>query len=1198
MTFSELLRTVRDRQIRLYADGDSLRFDAPPGQMTPDLKAQLARHKPQLLQLLQNRHASGAGDGAPTNSLAEFAQTRPNADQQAQSVSFGQDRLWFLDRLHPNAHGYILPARFELRGALDRSALQQALAAVDQRHDVLRSVLRAGPDGPVQVVRPATDLPPFPLPMVQASTPAEVTAIARQEAMKPFDLSSDRMMRALLVRHPGEEHHAEGHTLLLTQHHVASDGWSVAVVMRDIETAYTAILDGKTPDLPDLPVQYADVAAWQHERWTSGTWETDLRYWQQQLAGTLPVLDLPLDGTRPAIQQFDGAAVRKDLSPALTKAVDRYARQTNSTPFVVLLAAYASVLHRYTGQDDLIVGVPVAGRTEEEMEPLAGFFVNTLPIRIRLADHPSFADLVLGVRDVSMDAFQHQSVPFEKIVEAVQPNRSPSRPPIFQTLFALQNLPGDALTLPDLDPAPLEYTWSSSKFDVSLFVERRGDAFHLIAEYQTDLFAEDRMNRLLGHVETLLKSALDAPETAVSDLDLLPETERDLVLYDWNDTVADVDLSLSLPELVDRQTANTPEKTAIRFGETSVSYRELTDRSDRLAGYLRAEHGIETGARVGLCIDRTPDLLVALLAIQKTGAAYVPLDPAYPAERITLILEDCDASLVLTREAVRDRIPRTPHAPAVVSVDGDRDAIRQATPLPQTDRPAQTGVAYIIYTSGSTGRPKGVVIEHRSAVSLIQWSQTAFSDAEMDGVLFSTSICFDLSVFEIFTPLSRGGAVVLAENALHLHRLDARDSVTLVNSVPSVMEEVLRAGNLPDSVRTVCLAGEPLRRSLVDRLYDQHSMLERVVDLYAPSETTTYSTCAVREPGGRETIGGPIANTRLYVLDEQRRPVPPGILGELYIGGTGVTRGYWNRPDLTEQRFLRDPFVPEGDAMGDRMYRTGDIVRWLPDGVLEYAGRTDHQVKIRGHRIELGEIETVLDRTPGVGEARVLVRTDSEADAPPMLVAYVVPTGANAGGAATDDREEDSDDDSDDDSNEGERGGVEPVTAASLRGTLSDQLPSYMVPDAFMLIGVLPKFPNGKLDREALPAPVRSRESVQKEYVPAADEMQITVADAWKSVLDIEQVGIDDTFFDLGGHSFLLARLQAHLERVLDREISLLSFFQYPTIRTFSSALQEPASRPSAPHNASASASAFDTEKSRAEKQRAARSRRRPRSDL
>lgn len=1188
MTFSELLRTVRDRQIRLSADGDSLRFDAPPGQMTPDLKAQLARHKPQLLQLLQTQRSTASGNGAADRSLAAFAKTRPNAEDEAQPVSFGQDRLWFLDRLHPNAHGYILPARFELRGPLDRSALQQALAVVNQRHDVLRSVLRAGPDGPVQVVRPAADLPPFPLPVVEASTPEEVDAIAHQEAVTPFDLSTDRMMRATLVHHTeanegvantGEANEdAERHTLLLTQHHIASDGWSVAVVMRDIEAAYTAILSGTEPDLPDLPVQYADVAAWQHERWSSGVWETDLRYWKQQLAGTLPVLDLPLDGTRPAIQQFDGAAVRNDLSPDLTRAVDRYARETNSTPFVVLLAAYASVLHRYTGQDDLIVGVPVAGRTEEEMEPLAGFFVNTLPIRIRMADHPSFADLVRGVRDVSMDAFQHQSVPFEKVVEAVQPNRSPSRPPIFQTLFALQNLPGDALTLPGLKPAALEYTWSSSKFDLSLFVERRGDAFHLIAEYQTDLFAEDRMRRVMGHVETLLQSALDAPDTAISDLDLLPEAEHQLVLYDWNDTAADFDLNLSLPELVDRQTAKTPESAAIRFGETSISYRELTERSDRLAGYLRAEHGIATGSLVGLCIDRTPDLVFALLAVQKTGAAYVPLDPAYPAERITLILEDCDASLVLTRDAVRDRIPHTPHAPTIVSVNGDRDAIRRATPLPPTDRPAPTDVAYIIYTSGSTGRPKGVVIEHQSAVSLIQWSRAAFSDAEMAGVLFSTSICFDLSVFEIFTPLSRGGAVILAENALHLHRLDARNAVTLVNSVPSVMEEVLRAGRLPDSVRTVCLAGEPLRRSLVDRLYDQHPALERVIDLYAPSETTTYSTMAVRERGGRETIGGPIANTRLYVLDEKRRPVPPGVRGELYIGGTGVTRGYWNRPDLTEQRFLRDPFVPEGDAMGDRMYRTGDIVRWLPDGVLEYAGRTDHQVKIRGHRIELGEIETVLDRTPGVGEARVLVWTDSEeASAPPMLVAYVVPAGTGR---------------TDLESGEG------PVTAASLRGTLSDQLPSYMVPEAFMLIGTLPKFPNGKLDREALPAPVRSRESVQKEYAPAADEMQITVANAWKSVLDIEQIGIDDNFFDLGGHSFLLARLQAHLERVLDREISLLSFFQYPTIRTFSSALQESASHRSQSHEASASAPAFDTEKSRAEKQRAARSRRRPRPDL
>ncbi|HZH31548.1 MAG TPA: amino acid adenylation domain-containing protein, partial [Pyrinomonadaceae bacterium] len=1024
------------------------------------------------------------------------------------ALSFAQQRLWFLDRLEPESAFYNSPLAVRLTGALDVAALTGTLDEIVRRHEVLRTTFAEVEGTPVQVVGAAE---PHNLELVdlgglaEAEREAEARRLASEEARKPFDLSTGPLLRAKLLRLAEEEH-----VVLLTMHHIVSDGWSLGVLVREVAVLYEAFSRGEESPLPELPIQYADYAAWQRE-WLQGeVLEAQVSYWKKQLE-ELPVLELPTDRPRPPAQSFRGAQLSLHIPEETLRGLKELSRREGCTLFMTLLAAFQLLLSRYSGQEDIIVGTPIAGRTRAEAEGLIGFFVNTLALRTDLSGDPTFVELMKRVREVTLGAYAHQEVPFEKLVEELRPERDTSRQPLFQVMFAMQNAPtgGGGARLAGLELTPASSgAGATSKFDLMLTVTERGGELAASFEYATDLFDQESIERMASHLKTLLTGVVSAaPGTPVWRLPLMCEEERLRVVSEWNRTQRDYDRSATLHGFFEQQAAATPDAVAVSFEGERLTYRELNEHANRLAHHL-ASLGVGTESRVGVLLTRRPELLVSLLAVMKAGGCYVPLDPAYPRERLSFMLEDASASVLVTAGSLRGLLPA--HGASVVNLE----AWRQETTTYSADNPScaagPQNLAYLIYTSGSTGRPKAVAIEHRSAATLLHWAKESFTPEELSGVLASTSVCFDLSVFELFVPLSCGGKVILAENALALPGLPAASEVTLVNTVPSAMAELIRQKSVPPGVKVVNLAGEALKRSLVDGVYGA-SAVERVLNLYGPSEDTTYSTFTqvARDEAGEPTIGKPLANTRVYVVDAHMRPVPVGVPGELLIGGEGLARGYLGRPALTAERFVPDPF---GGQEGERLYRTGDLVRFLPDGRLEFRGRLDHQVKVRGFRIELGEIEAALLKHASVREAVAVVREAKTGDK--RLVAYCVAV-------------------------EGSSVGV-----GELREHLRGRLPEYMVPTAFVALERLPLTPNGKLDRRALPEPGTGGE----EYVAPRNEIEAALAEMWVELLGVERIGVNDNFFELGGHSLLATQVVSRVREAFRVELPLVGIFQTPTV--------------------------------------------------
>ncbi|HEX8423112.1 MAG TPA: amino acid adenylation domain-containing protein, partial [Pyrinomonadaceae bacterium] len=738
---------------------------------------------------------------------------------------------------------------------------------------------------------------------------------------------------------------------------------------------YNAYAQGQQSPLADLPVQYADYAVWQRE-WLQGeVLEQQLNYWRHQLAGAPAALELPTDKPRPAVQRYEGDAVTFTLGAEVTQHLRELSSQEGVTLFMTLLAAFQTLLARYSGQSDISVGTPIAGRTRAEVEGLVGFFVNTLVLRTDVSGDPTFRELLGRVKEVCFGAYAHQDVQFERLVEELRPERDLSRTPLFQAMFMLQNAPAAAAGsshLRGLSVEPLVVESVTAKFDVTLALGESQEGLVGTLEYSRDLFDAATMERFVEHFRQLAEAIAATPDEELSALTMLGAGERRQLLEEFNETRREYPRDVTLGEMFERQVSLTPEGVALVAGEEELTYAELNARAEALARQLR-ELGVGAESLVGVCAERSARLVTGLLAVLKAGGAYVPLDPNYPAERIAYMLQDCAAGVLLTERHLEGRLPE--HDAAIIYLDDpraeDNTSLEVAAPhavslpevpaphvaSPRVERTGAHNLAYVIYTSGSTGRPKGVAITHASAATLLHWSHDFFSAAELARVLFSTSVCFDLSIFELFVPLTCGGRVVLAADALHLPELGAAREVTLINTVPSAMTELVRLRAVPDSVLAVNLAGEALRRSLVEEIYAQSPQVRRVVNLYGPTEDTTYSTWREVARGQRREpeIGRAVANTRAYVLDAQLRLVPVGVRGELYLAGEGLARGYLNRPDLTAERFIPDPFSLEAGA---RMYRTGDVVRFLAEGELEYFGRADHQVKVRGFRIELGEIET------------------------------------------------------------------------------------------------------------------------------------------------------------------------------------------------------------------------------------------------
>jgi amino acid adenylation domain-containing protein len=1032
---------------------------------------------------------------------------RPVPRDGALPLSFAQQRLWFIDRLEPGSAAYNMPTAVVLDGALEVSRLEQGLEALVLRHESLRTTFALQGDEPVQVIHPRLDVP---LPLVdlsaleEAAREAEVRRRVTQEVQRPFDLEHGPLVRALLLRLAPQRH-----VLVLTLHHVISDGWSMGVLVRELGALYHALASGERPALPALPVQYADYAAWQRA-WLHGpVLQAQLDYWRQQLSGAPALLELPTDRPRPAVQSSSGATLPLHLPASLASRLDALARQQGATPFMLLLAAWQLLLSRYSGQHDVVVGSPIAGRTRAELEGLIGFFVNTLVLRARLSPELTFRELLAQVKATTLGAYEHQHVPFEKLVEELRPARSLSHSPLFQVLFALQNTPAEALHLPGVSLRPLEMQGTVARFDLSLELAEDASGLSGHLEYNTDLFDAGTAARLVEHFQVLLESIAARPEQPVFDLPLLRPEERHRLLVEWNDTRTPLRRAV-IPQLLSEQVARTPDATALVAGEARLTYRQLDARANQLAHHLQSL-GVGPEVRVAVCMERSAELLISLLAILKAGGAYVPLDPDYPRQRLDSTMLDSQARLLLSHRPLLDSLQLDTGAALVVCLDALPPAFASLPSSAPVCATTEDHLAYVIYTSGSTGRPKGVAISHSSATAFLDWSTRTFSPQQFAGTLAATSICFDLSVFELFAPLACGGTVILARDALALASLPAARDVTLINTVPSAISELLRLRALPPSARTINLAGEPLPGSLVRALYATGTV-EHVFNLYGPTEDTTYSTFTrVPDGPGEPTIGVPLPQTSAYVLDTHGQLQPLGVPGELFLAGAGLARGYLGRPDLTAERFVPDPF---SSTPGARMYRTGDLARRRPDGSLEYLGRIDFQVKVRGFRIELGEIESTLRAHPAVAGAVVVARQEATGDK--RLVAYVVPSSGQA------------------------------PEVDALRQHLRARLPEYMVPSAFVLLDAFPLTPNGKVDRKALPAPDSTPAPAR--YVAPRDPLELMLARLWEELLGVQPVGATSHFFDLGGHSLLAVRLMAALRERTGRDLPLSSLFQAPTV--------------------------------------------------
>ncbi len=1107
-------------------------------------------------------------------------------------LSFAQERLWFLEQLAPGLPVYNLPLAVRLSGPLDRAALARALAAVVARHEALRTRFRFAGGRPVQEVAPALaiDLPGAPLlalPLVDltgVAAPAGATAsatapgtaaalsmpastvaarLAAAEAARPFDLEMAPLLRATLVALAAGEH-----LLLLTLHHIAGDGWSFGVLLRELGALYAGRV------LPELPVQYADYALWQR-RWLRGAvLDGQLAFWRRQLA-ELPVLDMPADRPRPPAQAHRGGQVPIAAPAALLPALRQLGRAAGATLFMTLLAGFQALLARWSGQRDLAVGTAVANRRRRELEELIGFFANTLVLRADLAAAADFAALLAQVRATTLDAYAHQDVPFEKLVEQLRPTRDTGRNPLVQVMLVLQNAPLAVPPLPGLTAAAAAVAGHGAMFDLSLLLTEDVDGgLRGVLEYDADLWDAATAERLADHFLRLLAAAAAATEGAtapLADLPLLSPGELRQVVEEWNRTAREPRPAATLHARVAAQARRTPAAVAVVHGGRRLTYGELADAAGVLAGRLRRA-GAGAGRIVAVSLERSAEMVVALLGVLAAGAAYVPLDPAYPAERRAWVLGDAGAALGVTSTRLQAQVAGDSAVVRWLCVDqpeeeavagpGGAAAVASAA-LAAAMASAASGwretdpseLAYVIYTSGSTGRPKGVAIAHESASALLDWSAATFPDAALAGVLASTSISFDLSIFELFGTLARGGTVVLAETLFDEAAWDCGWPVTLVNTVPSLLDSLLAGRPLPASVQVVNLAGEALPARLVERL--RAALPDAVVmNLYGPSEATTYSTWA--RVGGEPVppIGRPVAGTWGYVLDGAMAPQPVGVPGELYLGGAGLARGYLGRPELTAERFLPDPFGDQrgktgwggqGSRGGERLYRTGDRVRWLRGGVLEYLGRLDDQVKLRGFRIEPGEVEAALAGHPAVREAAVVVvRQDAAGER--RLVAYVALAEAGeraaAAGAA----------------GNGNAAGASAgdAAAAELRRYCRERLPAHLVPAAFVMLPRLPLTASGKLDRRALPAPEAPEAALAGQFVAPRNELERTVAAIWQEVLGVERVGTRDNFFDLGGHSLLLVSLRDRLRQRLGRDFTLVDLFRHPTVAAFVDALAQP----------------------------------------
>jgi amino acid adenylation domain-containing protein len=1067
------------------------------------------RRRQLLEQVLQRRKAqdTAAREGA-----------RPAAKAARLPASFAQESLWFLHKLAPVGSAYNIAMGLRLTGALDIVALDSAFAEMIRRHEALRTRFEETEGGIVQVIEARQEfrVAHRDLSALEESLQeTEVASLLDEQARTAFSLARGPLIRVTLLKLSSRRH-----VLLIVVHHIVSDAWSMGVLTREIGVLYTAFSRGEPAPLPELELQYADYSEWQRQWLQGDVLEPQLNYWRTQLAGAPGLLELPTDRPRASTADFSGATVPVSLSAGLSSKLVRLSRKERATLFMVLLAAFQALLSRWSGQRDLVVGSPVAGRTLRQSEDLLGCFVNMLPLRSKVPDSLSFREFLRQVRATALDAYSNQDIPFEKLVSELRPERDLSRQPIFQVAFVLLSHAGESPRLADLELSALSGEGKSSKYDLTLSLQDTPEGIQGFFEYATAQFDRDTIVRLARHFAVFLEGIAENPDSLLWQLPLMQTQERERMLVQWNRTEREYEPGRCVHELFEEQVERTPDAVAVTCEGHSLSYRQLNSRANQLARYL-GEHGVAPDQPVGICAERSLEMVIGLLGILKSGGAYVPVDPGYPAERVRYMLEDAAPRVVLIQEHLRNRLPQS--SAQVIALDTQSSEIvrhrtdnRSARELGLTDH----HLAYVIYTSGSTGRPKGAMNEHRGVVNRLRWMQDQYGLGAQDRVLQKTPFSFDISVWEFFWTLMSGASLVMArpqghKDASYLRQLIDRSGVTTLHFVPAMLQSFLdeiRVGQCP-SLRHVVCAGEELAAPLQRRCFELLPQV-RLSNLYGPTEAAVDVTawdCRRGDQQARVPIGRPISNIQVYVLDAHRQPVPVGVAGELYIGGIGVSRGYLRRPGLTAERFVSSPF-----DRGRRLYRTGDRARYLADGNLEFLGRIDQQVKIRGFRIEPGEIEMALVCCPGVDQAVVVAREVAPGDR--QLVAYVVPSSG-----AT----------------------LPPID--ELRAHLGVSLPDYMVPALFVELDTLPLTPSGKLDRNALPAP-QGRLPISDAYVAPRTPTEELLVEIWEEVLQLPRVGVHDNFFELGGHSLLTMKIVAKIHARTRISLPVWTLFQSPSV--------------------------------------------------
>lgn len=1042
------------------------------------------------------------------------------------SPSWAQQRLWFIDQLDGGIAAYHVPLALRLRGTLDVPALQRALDVLVQRHETLRTVFANEDGAPKQEIAVEGR---FALQVLdlsgneKTSQDSKVRRHAHEESHGPFDLRTGPLIRGRLLRLGAAEH-----VLLVTMHHIVSDGWSLGVFMRELATLYSAYHAGRENPLAPLPIQYADYAQWQREWLQGDALDRQLEYWRAQLAGAPPELELPKDRPRPAAQSHRGEIVPFRLDAASSARLREFSQRHELTLFMVLYAGWAVLLSRLSGQEDVVIGTPVANRQRPEVEALIGFIVNTLALRIAPRGEMSVRELLEQVKAVMLGAYDHQDVPFEQVVEVLRPERSLNRSPVFQVMFTLQNAARLELPLPGMTANLEDDVFDYCKFDLFLSLEERDEQIVGGLNYATDLFDRATIERWIACFKVLLNAMTEAADTRIGELPILTEPERCRVIEEFNATRSVYPNEKLLHELFEVQVAHAPQAVAVECEDESLTYAELNARANQLARYLRSR-GVEPDRLVGICVERSLEMVVGVLGILKAGGAYVPLDPNHPPERLQHLLEDAAPLAVLTQDSVRQCLPST--TSRSISVDGQWDDIgaEDDTNLdPHTFGLTSRNLAYVIYTSGSTGRPKGVMIEHTSAVNFWQvLCRTTHRDCRRGArVGLNANYTFDMSLKGLLQLLS-GHCLVLVPQAIRadgiaMLRFISEQRIDALDSTPSQLQGLLDAGLIdkcPRPPTTVYLGGEPIGSEMWRVLKGSPST--HFFNMYGPTECTVDATIgSIRDSIDSPHIGKPIANTRVFILDTHLQPVPIGVSGEIYIGGAGVARGYLKRAALTAERFIPDPFSNDPQA---RLYKSGDLGRWRADGTLEYQGRNDNQVKIRGFRIELGEIEAQLARHENVKEAAVVAREDVPGER--RLVAYVTP----------------------------HRDSHPSVEA--LRDHLKAALPEHMIPSAFVVLESLPLTPNGKLDRRALPTPDLDA-YVSRQYEPPRGKVEEILVGIWQALLKVERIGRHDNFFELGGHSLLATRVTTQLEHILDVDVPIRVMFERPTIEALARCIE------------------------------------------